>query len=81
MKKITEYDKAIDKLISDFIPKEEGMSDKYYNKFINDVFETSGITKKFLKEQLKIGVDGGVSIKEQISRIETILKDKNPFNN
>lgn len=77
----TEYDKAIEKLMTDFIPKEEGMSDKDYNKFINDVFETSGITKDFLKEQLKIGVNGGVSIKEQISRIETILKDKNIFKN
>jgi len=66
------HEKIIDELFRKMF-RDENMNDEEYNKFLNETFIKSGLSKQGISDDLENGVKNGYSIDAQMGIIAKIF--------
>ena len=72
-KQLIKYENEIDALLRDFLYDESWMDDEDYKEVIETTFETMGITKQKISDDIEIGVKNGYTVEQQIILLKRVL--------
>ena len=72
-KQLVKYENEIDALLRDFLYDESWMDDEDYKEVIETTFETMGITKQKISDDIEIGVKNGYTVEQQIILLKRVL--------
>ena len=72
-KQLIKYENEIDALLRDFLYDESWMDDEDYKEVIETTFETMGITKQKISDDIEIGVKNGYTVEQQIILFKRVL--------
>jgi hypothetical protein len=64
------FEKEINDLLNQLIPKEGWMNDLEHEKIVEMTFKTMGITKQKLSDDLEVGVKNGYTVEQQIALLK-----------